>query len=306
MESSLPSFPSSARLLSQASKQDVHLDDEHPIFVKHGQLTKSDDEVPPEYHPYLEFAIRLSGQGQWFADNETVERRPYDIFLGSINQPHWGSISSYPVKFITVYFLPNILSQQVGFADAMTILDRFLAPQPLSQRLIRPPVGLRAKVVKNFQEMAREFDQHHFGCSLRLQSLLIITLIDILRWERKSGHVIETAKSIMPFWRPVTAAMAYIRQHFDQPIYAKEVAAAAGLSESRLRLAFRETLKMPWIRYLESYRVHRACLILKMPGSNVTETALAVGFESLSHFNRSFKTFIGCSPRAYVKKNQNR
>ena len=35
--------------------------------------------------------------------------------------------------------------------------------------------------------------------------------------------------------------------------------------------------------------------------SNITEAALAVGFESLSHSNATFRSFMGASPKDYVR-----
>jgi len=34
-------------------------------------------------------------------------------------------------------------------------------------------------------------------------------------------------------------------------------------------------------------------------GYNVTEAALAVGFDSFAHFNKTFRSFMGLSPNQY-------
>lgn len=295
-------FFSSAKVVSEASEVDLHLDETKPISIRHGTVQKGDDHICPHYHPYLELSIRLSGEGSMFADNEKIVCRPYDVFLGSINQPHWGSITSYPMTFIAVYFLPNVLCPMVSIEDSIAIMDRFVAPQSITQRLIHPPRALRERIVQNLQEMAREFDRAEFGHNLKLQTILVSTLVDILRWERKSGRVIENVGPNRTNWRSVALAMAYIREHYDEPIYAKEVAAAAGVSKSQLRVAFRQTVNSPWVKYLEGYRIQRACFLLKEPNTTIAETAMAVGFESLSHFNRSFRAFIGMSPSNYKKR----
>jgi AraC-like DNA-binding protein len=54
-------------------------------------------------------------------------------------------------------------------------------------------------------------------------------------------------------------------------------------------------------KYLQGYRIHRAAALLGGSDCNVTETALAVGFESLSHFDATFQAFMGVSPRVYAR-----
>ena len=80
----------------------------------------------------------------------------------------------------------------------------------------------------------------------------------------------------------------------------RDVARAAGQSESRLKGLFQEALGLSWVKYLQGYRIHRAAALLNESGYNVTEAALAVGFESLSHFNATFRGFMGVSPKHYA------
>ncbi len=48
--------------------------------------------------------------------------------------------------------------------------------------------------------------------------------------------------------------------------------------------------------------LHRAAALLSESTYNVTEAALTVGFESLSHFNATFRSFMGVSPKHYVRR----
>jgi Helix-turn-helix domain len=57
-----------------------------------------------------------------------------------------------------------------------------------------------------------------------------------------------------------------------------------------------------WMKFLQGYRIHRALALLSEPGHNVREVALAAGFDSLSHFNTTFHSFMGVSPQHYFKK----
>ena len=48
--------------------------------------------------------------------------------------------------------------------------------------------------------------------------------------------------------------------------------------------------------------MERAAELLRSGKYNVTETALAVGYSSLSHFSQSFCETMGCCPGLYPNK----
>jgi AraC-like DNA-binding protein len=53
------------------------------------------------------------------------------------------------------------------------------------------------------------------------------------------------------------------------------------------------------VKYLQGYRIHRAAALMNEGKHNVTEAAMTVGFDSLSHFNVTFRAFMGVSPTHY-------
>jgi AraC-like DNA-binding protein len=59
------------------------------------------------------------------------------------------------------------------------------------------------------------------------------------------------------------------------------------------------------VEYLNRYRLKEAKVRLGT-GANVTETALAVGFSSVSYFTRLFEKEVGESPSAYRHNHSNR
>ncbi|QUD81632.1 helix-turn-helix transcriptional regulator [Gordonia polyisoprenivorans] len=51
-------------------------------------------------------------------------------------------------------------------------------------------------------------------------------------------------------------------------------------------------------RYLQRRRIERACAALRS-GRTVTDTAFAVGYDSVGTFSRTFTAIVGCTPTAY-------
>jgi AraC-like DNA-binding protein/quercetin dioxygenase-like cupin family protein len=98
----------------------------------------------------------------------------------------------------------------------------------------------------------------------------------------------------------VAAAMAFTKAHLDS-VSADEVSRAVSVSERTLRRLFQDTLGLSWRTYLLHARMLRAMALLAGPGQSVQETALAVGFDSLSSFTRAFAQFCGETPSTYRK-----
>jgi AraC family transcriptional regulator, L-rhamnose operon transcriptional activator RhaR len=277
------------------------LSESSPIWVRHGAVSEGPPTPHPERHPYCEFGVVLEGKGLSLVEREEAWRLPGDLFLLGPGIPHWGRIKTFPLRYITVFFLPGVVIEMDPAQDGLRSLRRFTARQSLATRLVRPSRPMLTRLLPLFQDMAAEFDQQRFGCIIRLRTLLMEVIVLLLRWEESRGVNIGSDGPDVD-WRPVQKTLAYLRDHYTEPVYANEVARAAGLSESRLKVAFQEALGLSWVKYLQGYRIHRAAALLSESTYNVTEAALAVGFESLSHFNATFRSFMGVSPRHYVRR----
>ncbi len=56
-------------------------------------------------------------------------------------------------------------------------------------------------------------------------------------------------------------------------------------------------------QFLRQARLERAAELLRAGIHNVTEAALEVGYNSLSHFTVAFREVFGCCPGLYPLKN---
>jgi AraC family transcriptional regulator, L-rhamnose operon transcriptional activator RhaR len=277
------------------------LSEESPIWVRHGVVRDGPPTPHPERHPYCEFGIVLEGKGISLVECEEARRLPGDLFLLGPGIPHWGRVQDFPLRYITVFFLPAVVVEMDPTQDGLRVLRRFTSRQSLATRLVRPARPLLTRLVPMFQELATEFDQQRFGREIRLRTLLLEMIVLLLRWEESKGLAIGGDRPEVD-WRPVQRTLSYLRDHYTEPVYAREVARAAGVSESRLKALFQEALGLSWVKYLQGYRIHRAAALLSESTYNVTEAALAVGFESLSHFNATFRSFLGVSPKHYARR----
>ena len=265
--------------------------------MRHGTTFHGPPVPHPECHPYCEFGTTLEGVVVSLVEREEAERLPGDIFLAGPGVPHWARIVQYPLKYVSVYFLPGIPIDLGPESDGARILRRFTQSRTLNERLVRPPPELRQRLTGWFEAIVEEFENHRFGREIRLRTLLMEQLVELLRWEQQTGPAVREIEAVE--WRPIHKTLQYLREHYTEPIYAQAVARAAGVSESRLKILFHQALGISWVKYLQGFRIHRAAALLNQTGVSVTEAAFAVGFESLSHFNATFRSFMGVCPTLY-------
>ena len=99
---------------------------------------------------------------------------------------------------------------------------------------------------------------------------------------------------------PVKRAIQHLREKLDQPLdlaaLAKEVGIAPHYLSRRVSTETGETLQ----RHLRRLRIERACEALDSGKMNVTEVALEVGYQSLSHFAKAFREETGQSPSKWL------
>ncbi|HWD90833.1 MAG TPA: AraC family transcriptional regulator [Verrucomicrobiae bacterium] len=277
------------------------LSETSPIWVRRVTMQEGPATPVPERHPYCELSVTLEGQGISFVEGESILQKPGELKLLGPGLPHWGQIQQYPLHFITVYFLPSVLVEMGPKSDGVRILRRFTARQTLASRLVRPPRELSTQIKNLLEEMVEEFEQERFGREVRLRTLLLELLVSLLRWEQSQGRHIG-GEELEVDWRAIMKTLQFLREHYSDAIYAREVARAAGVSESRLKVLFQKAIGISWVKYLQGYRIHRAAALLNEGDHNVTEAALAVGFVSFAHFNKIFRSFMGVSPKQYKDK----
>lgn len=96
-------------------------------------------------------------------------------------------------------------------------------------------------------------------------------------------------------------AFEYALAHLDTASM-DEAARAAAVSPRTLARRFQSETQMSWRSFLRTARVLRGMELLAQPGTNVTETALAVGFENLAAFSTCFRELTSESPSEYQKR----
>lgn len=93
-----------------------------------------------------------------------------------------------------------------------------------------------------------------------------------------------------------------ITRDLENPPNFEELARQVGMCRSKLHQCFRDVFGLTPFDYLRHKRLETAERLLRQGELNVTETAYAVGYSSLSHFTKAFKQHVGYLPNTAKKK----
>lgn len=97
----------------------------------------------------------------------------------------------------------------------------------------------------------------------------------------------------------VTRARQFIAEHQADDLALGDVARVVNMSTFYFCKTFKKATGLTFTDYLSRVRIEKARELLLNPNLRVSEIAFEVGFQSLTHFNRSFHRLQGQSPTAY-------
>lgn len=99
----------------------------------------------------------------------------------------------------------------------------------------------------------------------------------------------------------IAAATDYITAHLAEPLTVTELARQVSLSPSAFSRLFREVTGDSPYQYVKEQRLLRARDLLGQGRLGVTDVARTVGYPSLSHFIKEFRSRFGSTPGGYVE-----
>ena len=97
----------------------------------------------------------------------------------------------------------------------------------------------------------------------------------------------------------VEGVMRYIREHINEPLNRESLAAVAGFSVPHFHRVFSAHVGKSAASYVRRLRLERAGRKLRMGAVDITEVALAAGYDTHAAFSKAFKQQFGLSPRAF-------
>jgi len=111
--------------------------------------------------------------------------------------------------------------------------------------------------------------------------------------------MLSEAQILQDYSECIEAVMRYIREHISEPLDREMLAAVAGFSIPHFHRVFTARAGESAISHVRRLRMERAGRKLRMGAVDITEVALAAGYDTHAAFSKAFKQQFGLSPSEF-------
>ena len=111
--------------------------------------------------------------------------------------------------------------------------------------------------------------------------------------------MVRRSQSVRDHSTRVEDVKRYIGEHIDEPLQRGVLAAVAGFSVAHLHRIFADDVGESISAYVRRTRLERAARKLRMGAVDISEVALAAGYDTHAAFGKAFKQQYGLSPSEF-------
>jgi AraC-like DNA-binding protein len=134
----------------------------------------------------------------------------------------------------------------------------------------------------------------HFYMQIKVQELLYLLFQQLVLREGDAHYSINSADV-----ERLLLIRNEILSDLSTPPVLNELAQIAAMSETKLKLLFKQTFGDTIYNYYQRARMEEAALLLKQGRHSVAEVGYEMGFSNLSHFSRLFEKHYGFTPKRF-------
>lgn len=276
-----------------------------PVSTKQNIILKT--ETGPYFYEHLhrheemQLCLIEKGEGTLVINNEMHRFVPGDIFCIGANQPHvFKSDPVYfeqhhpkKVKALNLFFNPQTHLRGLFDLEEMDVVKQLLISFNTGFYIPAADGKFLSTKIKEV------FCQQHID-----QFLSFIALLNHLTQtgslKMLSQHDELSAVSENEGIR-ISQIYHYIMMNYNRQITLEEIAGKANMTPQAFCRFFKKRTMRTFVSFLNEVRVNEACQKLIKDGfESISLVAYNCGFNSVTHFNRIFKTIMNNSPSKYL------
>lgn len=254
-------------------------------------------------HDCLEVGYCHSGSGVFVVENKVCSYSNGDLIVVNETEAHLASSSRGTrsewsfIQFAPAKFAPLPIDDPAVFDTAP------LGGAHFSNLLHgREHPELAATILRIIDELRHRGS--HYQMAVRGDMIRLMVQLSRLT-NPLAENVVDKTTEKSTAMRRVAPALNMIINEYANQLAVGALAKTCHLSEAQFRRVFKTATGLSPKQYVINVRVRMAASMLRSTDDSVLDVSSQVGFETLSSFNRHFKSIMNSSPRQWRKTNVN-
>lgn len=255
--------------------------------------------APAHTHHELEISCVLEGNGSYRIGDRTYDLQSGDIIILNNTEPHALVLDNSSIRHIVIHFDPsfiwNSLSNDLDYNFLLVFFER---GSKFSNRLDREN-PTTARIFSLFLDIMEELKTRKICYELIVKIKLQTIFTEILR----NYDYVDRNKVVKPLSGDeilqLNAVISYINSHLDSDLRLTELAGIVHVSPTYFSTLFKRFNGVSPVEYIVNKRVQRAIELICTTNLNMTEIAMACGFNNGTNFYKAFHKVTGRTPASY-------
>lgn len=251
------------------------------------------------YHDAYEIYYLLHGERNYFIKDRTYIISKGDLVFVNINDLH----KTIDTKKGMVFYERILINFKKEFLDPMLtpMIEQELSTLLNLNSSVIPMTSEENRLVEDLLfKMLKEDSSSESHSKFYTKILLLQLLITINRCSITSTNIPKSNDKNENIFRIVR----YLNSNYANKISLKGLCEEFFMSESHLSRSFKKVTGFNLISYINIIRIKESQELLITSNKNITEIAYRVGFDSITHFERVFKSIASISPLEYRRVNK--
>ena len=257
------------------------------------------------WHKEFEYIYVTGGTAQFLVADQNYILSAGDCLL--INQNVLHRVKPYnncECTYYSVVFHPSLFLNVSNPVIHSKYLEPISNSTHLNHYLLKSDERAADDIIALLRKIIHLNEQCPFGYELITRSLFCELWVSALQGALRHESLlpIENTQAILDEDR-VKKILTYIATHYMDQISLDDIASSVHISKSECCRCFKRRLSVTPFEYLIKYRIYSSAIMIAQSTRriSVSETAIKVGFNSSSYFNKMFRKYIGCTPTQFRK-----
>lgn len=255
------------------------------------------------FHKELELIYFVKGQGTRYVGNSIGNFSKGEIYLIGSNLPHLfrndreyyqNNAATEAVDLIIVQFEGDFMGEQFSL---LTVSDKLQHLFKMANRGIKFSEKSCALVKKNLKDLI-----NGKGLSRLIDLLRVLDILSL-----SEDHEFLCPEGVNNTFKKnekerMSKLISFLTENYEKKIELEEVASIAHMTPNAFCRYFKRRTQKSFTQYLNEIRIDNACKLLiegKLPISTICYLS---GYNTLTNFNRQFKSIMNTTPTDYMKK----